>query len=286
MVMDTSNVVSHRAAAGDFDLDAYLRRIGHQEEVAPDLATLQGIVARHASRIAFENLDPFLGNPVALDTISLQAKLVHGGRGGYCFEQNLLLTHALQAIGYRTTGLAARVVWNRPPGAPLPARGHMLVRVDLDEGPRLVDVGFGGLTLTGVLRLEADVAQPTPHEPFRLRSAGADLVLQAQVRGTWQDLYRFGLAEALQSDYEVSSWYLSNHPEPHFVTGVMAARAEEGRRYALRGNELTIHHLDGDSHRRLLSSPAELVGVLEGDLGLDLSGLGDIEPALARLWST
>lgn len=272
-------------AIPEIDLDAYLRRIGHPGVVTADLSTLESIVARHARQIAFENLDPFLGRPVALDLASLEAKLVHGGRGGYCFEQNLLLTHALRAIGYRTTGLAARVVWNQPAGAPLPARGHMLVRVDLDEGPRLVDVGFGGLTLTGVLRLEADLEQVTPHDPFRLQPVGDDeLVMQAKIRGDWQSLYRFGLFEALLSDYEVTSWYLSNHPESHFVTGLMAARADEGRRYALRGRELSVHHLGGGTDRRELESPAQLVGVLAGDFGLDLSGLGDIEPALARLW--
>ncbi len=86
---------------------------------------------RHARAIAFENLDPFLRRPVRLDTASLTSKLVHGGRGGYCFEKNLLLTHALDAFGYPTTGLAARVLWNRPADAPLPARSHMLVGVDL-----------------------------------------------------------------------------------------------------------------------------------------------------------
>ena len=146
-----------------FDLSAYLERIGYQDEPAPDLATLASIVLGHAQSIAFENLDPFLGRPVALDPASLQAKLVAGGRGGYCFEHNLLLAHALRAAGFRTTGLAARVLWKRPRGEP-PPRTHMLLRVYVDEGAHLVDVGFGGLTLTGILRLDAYVAQTTPHE--------------------------------------------------------------------------------------------------------------------------
>jgi arylamine N-acetyltransferase len=268
-----------------FDLDAYLQRIGHPPVPVPDLSRLRSLVACHTRTIAFENLDPFLGRPVMLDPASLQAKLVAGRRGGYCFEQNLLLSHALATIGYATEGLAARVVWHRPEDLPLPPRSHMLVRVELDEGPHLVDVGFGGVTLTGVLRLEAGTVQQTPHEPFRLVEVGdGGLIVQAEVAGTWQSLYRFGLEPAVQSDYEVSSWYLSNHPESPFVTGLTAARAGEGRRYALRGHELTVHHLGTQSRRRTLGSPAELVSALEGDFGLDLSGLGDIEGALARLW--
>ena len=51
--------------------------------------------------IAFENLDPLLKRPVKLDAASLEAKLVKGGRGGYCFEQNLLFGHVLRALGSR-----------------------------------------------------------------------------------------------------------------------------------------------------------------------------------------
>lgn len=268
-----------------FDLSAYLERIGYQDEPSPDLATLASIVLGHAQSIAFENLDPFLGRPVALDPASLQAKLVAGGRGGYCFEHNLLLAHALRAAGFRTTGLAARVLWKRPRGEP-PPRTHMLLRVDVDEGAHLVDVGFGGLTLTGILRLDADVAQTTPHERFRLLAVEDELVMQAEVAGGWQDLYRFSLSQAFQSDYEMASWYLSNHPASHFVTGLMAARADEHGRHALRGNELSFHRLGGGTERRTLASPAELQRVLETDFQLNLTGLGEIQPALARLWSS
>lgn len=275
--MDSTPTVS-------FDLDAYLQRIGHRGGRAADLDTLATIVLGHSQRIAFENLDPFLRRPVALDVASLQTKLVTGRRGGYCFEQNLLLTHALTMLGYRCTGLAARVLWNRPEDAPLPARGHMLVRVDLAQGAHLVDVGFGGLTLTGVVKLEPELEQRTPHEPYRLLPVGEEYLMQACVAGRWQTLYRFGLGRALLSDYEVSSWYLSNHPESHFVTGLVAARAAEGRRYALRGRELTVHHLDGGTERRAFSAPTDLMGALEDDFLLDLSAVAGLEPALARLW--
>ncbi|MDQ1391096.1 MAG: N-hydroxyarylamine O-acetyltransferase [Acidimicrobiaceae bacterium] len=267
-----------------FDLDAYLERIGYRGGRTADLATLQAIVVGHCRHIAFENLDPFLHRTVGLDMASLQAKLVGGGRGGYCFEQNLLLIHALATLGYRTTGLAARVLWNRPSDGPPPPRSHMLVRVQLDDGPHLVDVGFGGLTLTGVLRLEPDVEQETPHEPFRLQPIGDEFVMQAKVGGRWQSLYRFGLGEAFLSDYSVTSWYLCNHPESPFATGLMAARVDEARRYALRGHELAIHHLGGASEHRELASPIELMRTLETDFGLNLDALGDLEVSLRRLW--
>lgn len=264
------------------DLDAYFDRIGYTGPRAPTLDVLHAIVRHHTEAIAFENLNPLLGWPVRLDVASLQQKLVEGGRGGYCFEHNLLLKHVLEALGFDVTGLAARVLWNRPEDA-ITARGHMLLRVDLDEGPHVVDVGFGGMTLTGVLRLEPEVVQATPHEPFRLVRAGGDFVMQAKVRGAWEPLYRFDLQAQYLPDYEVTNWYLSHHPDSHFINGLIAARTTPDRRFALRNNELAVHHLDGRTERRVLTRVAALREALEGPFGLTLPDDPALEAALERL---
>ncbi|MEO8926531.1 MAG: arylamine N-acetyltransferase, partial [Caulobacteraceae bacterium] len=109
-----------------FDLDAYLARIGYAGDRAPTLATLAAIHALHPAGLAFENLDPLLGRPVALDLDTLQAKLVRGRRGGYCFEQNAVFLAALEALGFKAQSLIARVLWNRPADAAPPPRSHML----------------------------------------------------------------------------------------------------------------------------------------------------------------
>lgn len=178
---------------------------------------------------------------------------MRGGRGGYCFEHNLLLTGVLEALGYRVTGLAARVLWNAPEGA-IPIRGHMVLRVDLDEQPFLVDVGFGGQTLTGVLRLEPNIEQPTPHEPFRLVRAGEDFILQSNLAGAWKSLYRFDLQRQFLPDYQVTNWYVSNHPDSYFVNNLIAARTAPSRRYAMRNNEFGVHRLNGETERQILST--------------------------------
>jgi arylamine N-acetyltransferase len=272
-------------AACDVRLGAYLDRIGRPDVTGPDLPTLRRIVAGHTRSIAFENLDPFTGRDVALDPEALGAKLVHGGRGGWCFEQNLLLRGALDALGYATTCLAARVMWGRPADAPPGPRTHMLLRVDLAEGPHLVDVGFGGPTLTGVLAMEPEVEQATPHEPFRLHQADRPgYVMQARVGGEWRPLYRFDLTEQSLPDYEVVNWYLGHHPQSQFLSRIMIARAEPDRRYALGGTRLAVHHLGGPTERRTLESPSAIRTVLEDTFLLDTSGLPDLESALARLF--
>jgi N-hydroxyarylamine O-acetyltransferase len=265
-----------------FDLDAYFERIGYSGSRDATLDTLEAIHARHPQTIPFENLNPLLGLPVRLDPASLQQKLVRERRGGYCFEQNFLLYHALQRVGFQVRGLAARVLWNVPDGV-IGARSHMLLRVDLESGPYVADVGFGGLTLTAPLRLEADVEQATPHEPFRLVRTGEAFVMQAHIGGGWKALYRFDLQEQLLPDYEVTNWYLSNHPDSRFVTGLIAARADRDRRYALFNNALAVHHVTGETDRRVLATAAALRAALEDAFQLTLPEGPELDAALERL---
>lgn len=264
------------------DLDAYFRRIGYAGERTPTLDTLRSIQACHTEAIAFENLNPLMGWPVRLDIESLQQKMVQDGRGGYCFEHNLLLKHALDALCFRVTGLAARVLWNAPEGT-VSARSHMLLRVDLDGRPYIVDAGFGGVTLTGPLRLEANIEQATPHEPFRLVKAHDEFIEQVKIRGDWVSLYRFGLSEHLLPDYEMANWYLSTHPTSRFVAGLLAARAAPNRRYALLNNQMTVHHLNGGTERRILTSVAEMRETLESAFRVVLPETPELDAALSRL---
>lgn len=266
-----------------FDLDAYLHRIGYAGARAPTLETLRAIHFRHTEALPFENLDPFLRRPVRLDAASLQDKMVRDGRGGYCYEQNLLLMHALNALGFRATGLAARVLWNAAVVNSTPPRTHMLLLVHVDGKPHIADAGFGVMTLTGPLRLEPDVEQATPHEPYRLKPAGDEYLLEARMRGEWKPLYRFGLQEQPLPDIEIYNWYVSNHPESKFVTGLMVARAAPDCRYTLLNNEFAAHRLRGASERRVLASAAELREVLAGPLRVKLPQGAEVEAALERL---
>jgi N-hydroxyarylamine O-acetyltransferase len=122
------------------DLPAYLRRIGYAGGLEPSRATLEALHLAHATAIPFENLDILLGRPIRLDLASLQAKLVRGGRGGYCFEQNLLFAAVLEHLGFALTRLAARVRLRADRVNP---RTHMTLAVAVEGERVLADVGFG-----------------------------------------------------------------------------------------------------------------------------------------------
>jgi N-hydroxyarylamine O-acetyltransferase len=268
-----------------FDLDAYLARIGYRGSRAATLDTLEALHVLHPAAIPFENLNPLLGWPVALDVDSLQAKMVVGRRGGWCFEHNTLLRHALEALGFSVTSLAARVLWNAAPGSPIGPRSHMLLLVNLAGLLYIADAGFGGNVLTAPLRLEPHLEQPTPHEPHRLLPLEKGFVLEVCFRGEWNSLYRFTLEPQFPSDYEVSSWYLCHHPSSFFRQMLIGARVTPEGRYALRNNALTIHRKN-ETQKQILVGAAALRSCLEMDLGLQLPNSPELAAALERISET
>lgn len=253
------------APTESIDIHAYLERIGVRTLIAPNLQTLHAIIAAHVAAIPFENLDSFLGISPSLDIASVQRKLVHDGRGGYCFEQNRLLSDALRAIGFQVTDLAARVLWGQPEGA-ITARTHMLLRIEAEGKSWLADCGFGGNTPTGPLELVPDIEQATPHEPFRLiRRDDSDWRLQLFAANAWQTLYRFDLQPQFPADYRVSNYWTSTNPDSHFVTGLTAASAPTGRRLTLRNRQFAEHITGGASTKRTLATTAEIRAVLQDE---------------------
>ena len=267
------------------DLESYFERIGYAGPRTPNLEVLSAIQLHHTLTIPFENLDPLLRRPVSLDTEALADKLLRAGRGGYCYEHGCLLLNVLDALGFTVTGLAARVLWNVPPGVVRP-RSHMLLRVDLLDAIYVVDVGFGGLTPTAPLRLEPGIVQRTPHDTFRLVTRQWEFILQAWMLEGWRSLYSFDLQPQLLPDYEAMSWYVANHPASHFVTNLLVAHNTPDARHVLNDNQLGVYPVNGATVRRTLGSAAQLRAALETTFGIRLPQTSELEPVLARLADT
>lgn len=265
------------------DLDRYFARVGYDGPRDASLATLRRLHELHPQAIPFENLDPLLRRPVKLDVASLQAKLVDGGRGGYCFEHNSLFAAVLRALGYDVEEATARVRWSVPAGMTMP-RTHCLLFVEAEGERYLADVGFGGNTLTAPLALSSRDEQQTPHEPFRLTEEGDGRVLQeAKLGGEWTTLYAFDFAHTHPIDYEMGNWFTAAHPGSIFVNGLLGARAEAGKRYALRDNQLAVHTPGGGTEKTTLASAGELRVALTDLLKLRLEGLDGLDAALETL---
>ena len=161
-----------------------------------------------------------LRRPVSMAADAVFDKLVRGGRGGYCFEQNTLLAGALTALGFGATPLLCRVRWGKAADQPT-TYTHMALRVTLGAGcggpdgeggqggegegaAFLVDVGFGGVGPLAPLRLDGAAGAPqeplagdgryrlsAPCEPFPGAGGGYTLAQWEVKPDDWRSLYAF-----------------------------------------------------------------------------------------------
>jgi N-hydroxyarylamine O-acetyltransferase len=256
--------------SGELDLGAYLERTGYRGPLDPTAATLRDLHRRHVEAIPFENLEIMLGRPPALDLPSLQAKLVTGGRGGYCFEHNLLFAAVLERLGYAVTGLSARVTMGT--GTPRPPT-HMCLRATADGVAWLADVGFGG---DGLL-------EPVPLRPGKRVRQGIgawEYALTSQEDGRWAlrshrpqewlELYTFTLEARQPIDYQVFNWYTATHPRSPFTQRLVVQQAGDSLRRSLVGDQLTLIRPGWAPETRAVP-PVGLPGLLAADFGIELT---------------
>jgi arylamine N-acetyltransferase len=222
--------------------------------------------------------------PVAdLGPAALFDKLVHRRRGGYCYEHNGLMGFVLEQLGFGVQRLAGRVYWMHS-GDAVPAQTHQVLAVTVPgiDGRYLVDVGFGGQTLSSAIRLEPGIVQPTRHEPYRLAEHEDGYLLEALIRDEWRPLYVFADRPQPRIDLEVGSWYVSTHPESGFVVGLTAALVTDNARWNLRGRNLAVHS-GGHTDRTRLNTATQVLDILSSRFAIDLTDLGDRSEVRARV---
>jgi N-hydroxyarylamine O-acetyltransferase len=254
-----------------FDQKAWLDRIGFAGSTEPTLATLHKLIFAHSHAIAYESLDIMLGRTPRLDIASLQRKMIAGGRGGYCLEQNMLFRDGLRSLGYNVTSLQGRVVRGMAIDAPRPAI-HMLLQVNMPEGPYLADVGFGNLAPTSALLLREGIEQETPHEPMRFIDVGGELTLQAKLRNDWEHIYRVIPYPRYDGEYEITNWYTGTHPDAPYQSNIIAARPGSDRtRITIFNRRMIVRRATGEAERRQLVEEAEFRTVLRDEFGLNMT---------------
>ena len=271
------------------DLARYFARIGFAptgfaptgpDRPAPaDMATLGTLHGLHTASIPFEAIDVLLGRGVDLAPEAVDAKILAGHRGGYCFEQNGLFRRVLATLGYRVEPLMARVLWNRPAGAPAQPRTHMVLRVDHDGTPWLLDVGFGSVVPTAPLRLDTDAAQDTPHDSFRVVPSANELLLQVRRHGDWLPVYQMSQDRPEEADFEAANWYTSTHPSSHFARSLIVARVDPEARFTLLNDRLTVRRPGLEPEIRQLDADG-IERALDGVFGLPVAA--DWRPVIER----
>ncbi|KKC37808.1 hypothetical protein WH87_08930 [Devosia epidermidihirudinis] len=262
------------------NLNAYFERIGFAGSIAPTLATLEQLHALHPAAIAFEDLDPVMGRPVRLDQASLEQKLLHNQRGGYCFEQNTLFMNILRDLDFTVRAYGARTLWGHPEGAERMI-SHMVLVVDIAGTSYLCDVGFGTFTLLAPLKLRADSEQTIGQETYRITRNGEGFRLDVKLNETWHAVYQFDLIEHDAAAIAALSTYVET--VYHERALLFVSRGDKEGRYNLSGNRLTIHRPGVERERRYATSVEELKAILSETFRIALPPAQELDPALQRV---
>lgn len=259
----------------DFDLDAYLARIGYTGDRTPTAETLTALQRAHISAIPFENLDPVRGVVPSLAMPDLMAKLVHGTtRGAYCYEHNTLYAAALRALGFQVTLLTGRVLVGAKPGDVRP-RTHMLLLAEIpgEAGRYLTDVGFGsgGALLDPAPLVPGEIKDSPRHHSLDIAQTDGPLeqwILRAFQDGEWRDQYSFSLEPFYAPDYEVINYYIASSPRSPFSSRSYACRTFPDRQLNLDARTFTISPAHGTEVKRELADDAEVRKVLAEEFGI------------------
>jgi N-hydroxyarylamine O-acetyltransferase len=257
------------------NVEAYFKRIDYAGDGRPNVKTLMDVHLAHATHIPFENLDVILRRPIRIDLESIQAKLVGERRGGYCFEQNLLLAAVLEQLGFHVTLLSARVRLGTHRVIP---RTHVLLAIDAEGDRWLADVGFGSFgLLVPVPMLAAEYQQFA--WSYRVAREPDEWVLKALIEGAWQDLYAFAPEPQIAVDFVPANHYISTHPDSRFVQTLTVQRVAPEVRRLLKNTELATTTAAGKTCRRLRNA-GELLEVLAREFNLEFpAGTEFLPPA-------
>ena len=264
-----------------FDVDAYLARIGLKPgrvEYPATRQTLATLMRAHVFSIPFENLDSVSGRAPSLELDDLAAKLVAGGRGGYCYEHNLLFAAVLRELGYTVSLHTGRVLYGMRRGDAVRPRSHTMLLVHLDDQPEpyLVDVGFGtvGCLLAPMPLVANAELRDEPRRHRLLRETGPNPLptwtLQAHTDGEWVNQYMFTEETFQPVDYQVLNWYISTFPRSPFKLAPFVQRNNPERHLELTGSTLTERHADGSRGVREIEDRAELIHLLRTEFGIDV----------------
>ena len=254
------------------NLPSYLARINLPSPPEPTLEGLKALHRAHLLAVPFENLEVQLGRRVGTAIPPIFEKIVGRRRGGWCYEMNGVFGWALSELGFRVTRLAGGVM--RAAAGDGQVGNHLVLRVDLDEGPVFADVGFGSGPIEPFAISERAF---TSHGfPYSLARADGDFWRLTEHRGGGAFSYDVRTVPADENLLAEKCAWLQQAPESPFVQNLVAMRYTPEGHSTLRGRVLKRARPDGETER-LLESADELVAVLKDEFGLDV-------PEAAGLW--
>lgn len=255
------------------DIETYLARINLPSPPEPTLSGLKRLHRAHLLAVPFENLEVQLGRRVGTALPPIYEKIVENRRGGWCYEMNGLFGWALSELGFRVTRLAGGVM--RSSLGEAQVGNHLVLRVDLDEGPVFADVGFG----SGPIEPFAIAPRSFMSHgfPYSLSRADGDYWRMTEHRGGNAFSYDVKPVPADEALLSQKCEWLQDAPESPFVQNLVVQKHTAEGVTTLRGRVLKHFANDACVDERLIASAGDLVATLRREFDLDV-------PEAATLW--
>ena len=218
------------------DLDAYLSRVG-EPAAAPSRPALHALHEAHVRTFTFDNIDVILDQHPGVRLDAVQEKFVGRGRGGYCFEHNVVFAAVLERLGYDVERRLGRV------GDPSAPRTHCVLVVTVDGERVLADPGFG-MSLLRPISLTDGAEDDYGGWRYRLRQvtlgAGWGWALERWRDEHWEAMHLHDELPVHPLDYVVGHHFTSTYPSIHFRQMLMLTRHLPDRHVAVTHETVTV----------------------------------------------
>ncbi len=241
-----------------FNVDAYLHRLCYEGDPQPNLETLRRLHALHVTHIPYENLDILQGLPYHLETDALFQKMILEKRGGYCYELTGLFMWLLEAVGFTTSLVSARI--HQADGTIGEEFDHAVLVVSLEKR-WLVDVGnarwFHQPLCLDTEPLQEDAGRTYQIVPYE----GGYLMLLENAEGVQMPQYQFTLRPAKLTEFLPMCHYKWTSPHSRFTQGRICSRVIDGERVTLHGTHF-VKWRGWEKEEQILESEEEVESVL------------------------
>jgi N-hydroxyarylamine O-acetyltransferase len=258
--------------------DRLLARIGLSAPPPADADGLRAVHRAYVASVPYEDLAVQLGETAPLDPEGLAARVLHGGRGGYCFEANTVLFTLLETLGFAVERRQAIVGPRDSYGDGAPTN-HMALIVDVPGERFLADAGLG-----------EGFIDPLPLREGRHAAGPLHWTIERDGDGWWVGQhewgsvpgFRFAGAASELDAFQPHHQRLATSWESSFVQTLVVQRPYGDRIVTLRARTLSV---DGPGVRRreVLRDPGTLAATLRRVFGIDPDVLGP--DRLDRLWA-
>lgn len=238
----------------------YLRRIGiENEDIAPTLENLKLLQRKHLLNAPFENLDIHWKSRILLDKDKFYEKIVGKRRGGFCYELNGLFFELLNALGYRSKLVSARVFNGKDFGAEY---DHLAILTKIGGAEYLVDAGFGDFTAEP-LKFVLDEEQQDENGSFKFGKHDDEYFEVLKKKGEhWESNYIFKDKARDLSEFKEMCDFHQTSPESHFTRGkVCSIMTADGRKTLT--DEKFIRTKNGVKTEMQINSVEEFNEILE-----------------------